>query len=138
MSDTYTLTMDAYTLTMDAETARVVSRACEFYARILMGQWEELSWEMILRDETYAERRPVCEAFIERARMAAFPDLVRGQYYGVGHDRKADTAWQTHEVIRNAMAWHEHPEGGITVNFDKPMRVSDAPMPKCEVQEAQP
>lgn len=44
MSDTYTLTMDAYTLTMDAETARVVSRACEFYARILMGKGGETEW----------------------------------------------------------------------------------------------
>lgn len=126
---------DTYTLTMDAETAHVVSRACEFYARILMAQWKELSWEMTIRDGTYDERRPVCEAFIERARMAAFPELVRGQYYGVGHDRKADTAWNAYQAIRYAIAWHDHPDGGITVNFDKPLRVSDAPMPKCEVKE---
>ena len=124
-----------YTLTMDAETARVVSRACEFYARILFGQWEELSWEMILQDRTYANRRPECEAFLERAQMAAFPDLVHGRSYGVGHDRTADTAWNAYQAIRYAIAWHDHPEGVLAVCFDKPMKFSDAPMPKCEVMK---
>ena len=129
---------DTYTLTMDAETANVVKRACELYARILFGQWDELSWEMTLRDKTFIDRRRDCETFLGLARAAAFPDLVPGQSYGVGHDRTADTAWNAYQAIRYAIAWHDHPEGGHTVNFDKPLRVSDAPMPKCEVQEAQP
>ena len=39
------------------------------------------------------------------------------------------------EAIRYAIAWHDHPEGGLAVCFDKPMKFSDAPMPKCEVKE---
>ena len=124
-----------YTLTMDDETANVVKRACELYARILFGQWEELSWEMILQDRTFVERRPDCEAFLGLARAAAFPDLVPGQSYGVGHDRTADTAWHAYQAIRYAIAWHDHPEGGLAVCFDKPMKFSDAPMPKCEVMK---
>ena len=124
---------DTYTLTMDAETARVVSRACEFYARILFGQWDEISWEMTLRDKTFMDRRQECERFLGLARAAAFPILAPGASYGVGHDRTSDTAWNAYQAIRYAIAWHDHPEGGITVNFDTPLRVSDAPMPKCEV-----
>ena len=122
-----------YTLTMDSETANVVKRACELYARILFGQWDELAWEMTMRDSTFIERRQDCEAFLGLARMAAFPKLVQGQSYGVGHDRTADTAWHAYEAIRYAIAWHDHPEGGLAVCFDKPMKFSDAPMPKCEV-----
>lgn len=125
-----------YTLTMDAETANVVKRACELYARILFGQWDEISWEMMrLLDSTFIERRNDCERHLAAAKAATFPKLLPGQSYGVGHDRTADTAWHAYEAIRCAIAWHDHPEGGLAVCFDKPMKFSDAPMPKCEVKE---
>lgn len=124
---------DTYTLTMDAETANVVKRACELYARILFGQWEELSWEMTVRDNTFAAtRRENCESYLRMARCCAFPELHQDASYGVWHDRTSETAWNAYQAIRYAIAWHDHPEGGCTVNFDKPLRVSDAPMPKCE------
>lgn len=124
-----------YTLTMDAETANVVKRACELYARILFGQWDEISWEMTMRDSTFIDRRNDCQRHLAAAKIATFPELPPGQSYGVGHDSTADTAWNAYQAIRYAIAWHDHPEGGCTVNFDKPLRVSDAPMPKCEVKE---
>jgi hypothetical protein len=124
-----------YTLTMDAETANVVKRACELYARILFGQWDEISWEMTMRDSTFIDRRNDCQRHLAEAKTATFPELPPGQSYGVGHDRTADTAWNAYQAIRYAIAWHDHPEGGCTVNFDKPLRVSDAPMPKCEVKK---
>lgn len=124
-----------YTLTMDAETANVVKRACELYARILFGQWDEISWEMTMRDSTFIDRRNDCQRHLAAAQTATFPELPPGHSYGVGYDRTADTAWNAYQAIRYAIAWHDHPEGGITVNFDKPLRVSDAPMPKCEVKK---
>lgn len=39
------------------------------------------------------------------------------------------------QLSRHCKAWHEHPEGGLTVNFDEPMNCSGQPMPKCEVVE---
>lgn len=129
---------EEYILKMDAETANVVSHACELYARILMGQFqfiEHLTVKPIESgDPTFCERIDKCNEGLLQARKAAFPELGGwGHSYGVGHDRGADTAWHTYEALRHTIAWNEHPEGGITVDFDKPMRFSDAPMPECEV-----
>lgn len=44
-------------------------------------------------------------------------------------------AWDIQQVVRHCKAWHEYPEGGLTVNFDEPMNCSGQPMPKCEVVE---
>lgn len=130
-------TNDTYTLTMDAETAHVVSRVCEFYARILMGQWDEISWEMVLQGGSFVERRESCDHYLNLARAVAFPKLAPNQSLGIGNHRTIDTAWHTYEAVRYALAWQEHPEGGDTVNFNKPLKFSDAPMPKCAVQRAE-
>lgn len=131
---------DEYVLHMDAETAQIVARACEFFSRILFGQFQEVRYLTVHPteegDPTFGERLNACEKALQEARDAAFPEF-KGSYgwsYGVGHLREADTAWNVYQAVRYIKAWHEHPEGGITVNFHEPMRFSDAPMPRCEVR----
>ena len=129
---------DEYVLHMDEETARVVSRACELYMRLRCGQFQELRYLTVMpqgkNDPTFGERLDKCSAALLEAKKAAFPELNGpGHSYGVGHFRAADTAWNVYQVVRYVMAWHKHPEGGITVNFNKPLKYSDAPMPRCEV-----
>ena len=130
---------DEYVLHMDAETAQVVLRACEFYCRIRLGQFQEVRYITVAplgeNDPTFGERIEKCSEALDFARKAAYPELNGpGHSYGVGHFRDADTAWNTYQVLRYVKAWHEHPEGGDTVNFNKPLRYSDAPMPRCEVK----
>lgn len=130
---------DEYVLHMDAETACIVGLACEFFARVRMGQFEEIRhltvWPRCKDDKTFSERLQKCSDHLEFAKKAAFPELNGpGHSYGVGHFRDADTAWNVHQVVRYIIAWHEHPEGGSTVNFREPMRFSDAPMPRCEIR----
>ena len=129
---------DEYVLHMDAETAQIVSRACELYARIRIGQFEEVQyltvWPRGEHDPTFGGRVQRCREYLNKAKQAAFPELIGpGHSYGVGKFRDSDTAWNAYQAIRYVKAWHEHPEGGETVNFQKPMRYSDAPMPRCEV-----
>ena len=132
---------EKYVLTMDSETARMVSRACELYARIVCGQYEEVSFETAMawpekfKSDHYCEMRDQAEAALQAAKLAMFPELSRHSSYGVSHNRKADTAWNVYQVVRHAMAWHEHPEGGNTVNFQKPMAFSGAPMPEIRIVE---
>lgn len=130
---------DEYVLHMDAETARIVSHACELYARLRCGQFEELQhltvWPQGENDDTFCERIQKCRESLEFAKKAAFPELVGpGHSYGVGRFRDSDTAWNVYQAVRYIMAWHEHPEGGYTVNFHEPLKYSDAPMPRCEVR----
>ena len=131
---------DEYVLHMNAETARIVSRACELYARLRCGQFEELQhltvWPQGEKDTSFGERIQKCRESLEFAKKAAFPELNGpGHSYGVGHFRDSDTAWNVYQAVRYIMAWHEHPEGGYTVNFREPMKYSDAPMPRCEVRD---
>ena len=130
---------DEYVLHMDAETAQVVAHACELYARIRFGQFQEVGYLTIrpqcTGDKTFGDRIKTCREMLEKARAAAFPELENpGHSYGVGKFRDADAAWNAYQAIRYIKAWHENPGGGVTVNFNEPMRVSDAPMPICEVR----
>lgn len=42
--------------------------------------------------------------------------------------------WAVYAAIRYALAWHDHPEGGDTVDFGEPLGYGE-PLPKCEVEE---
>lgn len=131
---------DEYVLHMDKETAAIVALACEFYARVRMGQFNEIRYLTLSpngsNDPTFSERIQKCEEALMFARKEAYPELSGvGHSYGVGHFRDADTAWNVYQAVRYIKAWHEHPEGGVTVNFHEPQKFSDAPMPRCEVRD---
>lgn len=108
-------------LTLTDEQARIVSRACEFYARILMGQFHEIVWDCLdLRPETgdFCERRDEAERLLYEARKHIYPELHgRGHSYGIGKFEHADKAFDVHQVIRYAMghwrspfSYHELPK----------------------------
>jgi hypothetical protein len=132
---------DEYVLHMNAETAHIVARACEFYARIIMGQFEEVQhltvWPVGENDPTFGERIQKCSDALREAKRAAFPEFPAPDhhYHKVGRSRDGDTAWNVYQAVRYIKAWHEHPEGGYIVNFHRPMKNSDAPMPRCEVRD---
>lgn len=124
-----------YTLTMTEEQARVVSRACELYARLLYGQLDELNHELLLREsrEDICARRELANDFLMMLKQIYFPGLHGpGHSYGIGHDVVSDRAWAAYQAIRYTMAWHDHPEGGIGVHFDPPFSYGDEPLPVCQ------
>jgi len=61
---------------------------------------------------------------VVRALVTGFP---AGASYGIHSpevDDRARQAYDIQQVIRHRLAWDRNPEGGITVNFDSPMRTS--------------
>lgn len=129
MSDT------KYILTMTDDQAKVIARACDFYARILLGQFDEIVWETLERSSPftsdYTERRNKMELLLLQAKECAFPELHGYSHYGVGHDKTSDTAWNAYQAIRYCIAWHNHPEGGGTVDFRKPIDFGNVGIPEC-------
>ncbi len=125
-----------YVLTLTPEQAHVVSRACEFFTRLHIGQFDELTWELMdLSSKDFCERRDEAEPLLQQLRRVYFPDLVLpGASYGVGKHSASDRAWDVYQVIRHAMAWHEHPEGGSTVDFRPPFSAAKEPLATCEVR----
>lgn len=124
------------------EQAQAVMDATELLARLEIGQFNEITWKMLNRFEgkdrdgkrTFDSRsRDLADAYLKSACLAIFgvrdgwPDIGEAS---IQHKR----CWAVYATIRHALAWHDHPEGGDTVNFDKPMGYGEQ-MPKCEIKE---
>ena len=127
-----------YVLTLNEEQEKYLETACEFYARMMNGQWNELVWRTLdIRKfpDDFCERRDKMEDHMFETRQLAFPELdLRGASYGVGKFEDSDIVWEIYEVLRNTRAWHNNPEGGGTVDFSKPMSFSGKPLAECIVE----
>ena len=129
-----------YILTLTEDQEAVVEKACEFYARVLNGQFDEIAFETLMRrisEDNYCNLREQMEQHLLRARECAFPELGRyaGHHHGVGRDETSDRAWNIYQVLRHTRSWHKEPKGGYSVDFDPPMDVSGVGLPKCEAKK---
>lgn len=109
-------------LTLTDEQAKIVSMACEFYSRIKIGQFNEITWRMLdlkLPTEEYCNRRDLAENYLLKAREQIYPELHGvGHSYGMGKFEDADMAFDVHQVIRYEMgdddrtpfSYHELPK----------------------------
>lgn len=92
-------------LNLTDEQARIVSRACEFYARMRYGQFWELIPETLELErpfpDNFSERKDNAEKHLLIARTWLLPELHgRGHSYGLGYNEIADKAYDVHQVIR--------------------------------------
>lgn len=91
-------------LTLTETQARVLMRACEFYARIVMGQFQEITPELLdisIPTDDYCERRNIADELLFKAREQIYPELHgRGHSYGVGRFEHADRAFDVYQVVR--------------------------------------
>ena len=126
-----------YILNMNEEQAKLASRAFELFARLRAGQWMELIDLCVdFADKDFCEKRDILQAKLLDARTTAFPELHGiGHNYGIGKFEDGDIAWELYMVLRNKIAWTEHPEGGMTVNFDPPYSFRGNELAKCEAVE---
>jgi len=124
-----------YQLQMTKEQAAVLERALEFYTRIRNGQFQEILYELRNHEKVGTIEASYAADLAFQLRSILFRELGsdRGASYGVGHDHKADVAWDIYQTIRYTTSWHEHPEGGIGVNFHEPLHTSSEPLPSCQV-----
>lgn len=113
-------------LTMSEDTARVVSEACEFYARMRLGQYKEIIWHMMEGHPTaeWCERRERAEQYLYMARTEIMPELHGwGHSYGMGKFEDADRAFDVHQVLRNQFGDDRTPFTNL------------GELPKCERME---
>lgn len=125
--------MTRYCMTMTEPQARLVIRALDFFSRMRMGQWGELI-DLVLPvsggdiDE-YCKRRDEAERILLDARDVLMPELVDMHSllgsYCVYNFEDSFAAWRTLQAIRSCIAWHNNPDGGVTVDFYRPS--GDAP-----------
>lgn len=122
-----------YVLDLSEDQAKQVSKALELYARLKIGQWRELSDLCLdLADKDFCKKRDALESRLLDARKIAYPELCgSGHSYGIGKFADADSAWEIHEVLRNKIAWTEHPEGGAGVAFSPPYSFRGNDLANC-------
>ena len=128
---------------MSREQALAVMDATELLARLEIGQFEETTWKLIEHfrgndkngrptfDDT---RRDLANAYLKCACLAVFG--VKNGWPDVGEkNMQHHRCWAVYETIRHALAWHDYPEGGDTVNFNEPLGYGE-PLPRCRVEDA--
>ena len=114
--------MSVLKLELTEEQAHIVSKACEFFARIRMGQYMEIVHNCLdVKQEHYSEKREALSRVLLHAREFTHPDLERnfGHSYGMGKYEDADRAFDVHQVIRHALGDDREP-------------FSHYDLPKCE------
>ncbi len=125
-----------YTLTLNERQAEVVAAALDLYARIGIGQFEEIvsiyeGAQMGLGKTTDAGKLHAAKRFVEDAKheLTGFPANAS---HGIMSDKVNDTfrvAYDIGKVLRHRLAWDRSPEGGYGVHFDKPDRIGKEPLP---------
>lgn len=110
-------------LTLTEEQASVVANACEFYARVRIGQFNEIILATMSGDvslDNFCRRRDEAERLLLEARKQLYPDLHGiGHSYGIGKFKDADQAFDVHQVLSYALGSKKEPW-------------SNYPLPKCE------
>lgn len=95
-------------LTLTDKQAEIVSRACEFFTRIRIGQFGEIIWNCAPKH--YVKNPDAAEKAWLDLRKHIYPDLHGpGHSYGLGHFEDADTAYDVHQVIRYALGDKREP-----------------------------
>lgn len=109
---------------LDTGECRTVSVACEVLARLQVGQIrtavEYLPTSGYWSYSSRVDNMWDVDARIKKLLFGLDPSTS----LGVGHREASwekDVAFSTHMVIRHRLSWDERPEGGMTVNFDRPM-----------------
>ena len=129
--------MEKYILTLDREQAKVVSRACDLLSRLHVGQIEELRWEFIriAQNAGYGSKFVVNNLTDVDILLRDLKNLVcRFGEQAVGDVPVADNAYNVHQALRYAMAHHDCPNGGDTVDFHKSIPLGKAEIPICEIK----
>ena len=112
-------------VTMTPEQARSVVQALDLYLRVHIGQFNIIQEQF--SGGRFDHRR--VEDLLFHARDMIFPELSgRGHSYSASGcpNEGARISFDVLQVIRRAEAYGSCPEGGITVDFNDPLWVSDS------------
>lgn len=135
---------------LDAEQVRVASDALDFYARILIGQFGEITDLARYGVLTDAEGKPATLAQLEvteallnevKRRLTGFPSNASKGIGGQHTPAQAQHAFLLRKVIRHRLALERKPDGGPLdgVDFDDPYLVRYTPeRHRVELTQASP
>lgn len=134
--------MTKYRLEMTEKQARCLVAALDLAIRVRLGQWGEIVEQCLDLEpgktsiDEYCKKREEAVNLLFEARRVVMPELQGCACYGVYSKETTERAFNLLLAVRSCMAWHNEPDGGITVDFDKPLAVNvSETLPKCEAVE---
>lgn len=115
-----------YNIALTENQCNIISNAMDLYARIGLGQIHVIAEHMWhFSDKLGIPNYKIGEKFNSIKKDITGLDVNAS--YGIQTKwvpDKFNSAFDIHQVIRNRVSWDKYPDGGITVNFDEPMRYS--------------
>lgn len=119
------------TMNITEKQTEVLLRALECFSRMGMGQYYySITDNLHKLDFSMAEAREVCD----KLKKIIYPELAKGAYYGITMaEDQYKISWDMYQTIRQKVAFHKHPEGGHTVDFDNPLKVGSEPLPNVSI-----
>lgn len=125
---------ERYVLTLTPEQEYIVEQALELLARLHIGQFERIA-ELLCdpRDQDYCQRCDLARDLLRLAALVVFGRSACNYPDIKAKSKEHESAWTIYSALRYTRSWHENPEGGFTVNYDKPLNLAGGPMPQCEI-----
>jgi len=115
-------------LTMSENQARTIISALDLYSRLGIGQVDRVK-EVLDRDfGRWKGDSNDIKLLLRKIKDYYFPEFKGGNgYFGIFQEscpEESKISWDLIQVIRYALAWHNNPAGGMTVDFGEPLRSS--------------
>lgn len=118
---------------LSLKQANIIQEALDLYSRLGIGQFNSIKSVPIAGEGNpdYYE----LEDIFNQLHNLYCPEL-QGGYYGIFNEKtpqQSKIAWDIQQVLRHDISWYLHPEGDITVNFDKPLQSAKENLCKCKI-----
>lgn len=114
-------------LELTEEQALAVVKACDFFMRVNMGQFDEIL--SLFRFSEGLNFTEIDQAHIKLNQVKfLLTKMSPGQFISASSpklNQQAKIACDLHDTIRHFLAWEKQPEGGWTTNFNPPLNVSN-------------
>ena len=122
-----------YLIELNEKQLNTLLKALDIYSRLGCGQLDTLldpyNSPLPIHDKECAKES------LKNLKNCSFKNLDYNASIGIFSEdapEESKIAYDIIQVARNVKAWSKNPEGGITVDFDKPWQASKEPMPKIK------
>lgn len=121
-------------LEINEDHIKLLIRILDFYSRIVLGQFEEILYGCIIFGWNSSIISNIDLVKIRRLLGEIKHKLYTGPFgiYSEEIPEEAKITYDIQQVIRYRLAWDNNPNGGITIDFDEPMKCSNIDFPEIE------
>ena len=130
--------MKELSMSMSIEQGKILINALNLLSRISIGQIREIDTFFRFRKPMEFKNQQEVEILVGQLKKAIFPELPDDGFIsiaGKNASEEAQVAWEMLQSIRHTIAWDENPKGGMTVEYDIPMKLTKHNMIKCSIGE---